>query len=82
MVVESLNVGGVDERNNWKANVHFIKSCFEDAGGTQGSDPSEICTSVAGQTQIPEYPTIRAQHSAYLQGPAFAEKARRSGRCS
>lgn len=60
----------------------FQKILFKDAGGTQGCDPTEIRTGMAGPTQIPEYPTICAQHSAHLQGPAFAEKARRSGKCS
>lgn len=79
MVVAFPNIGGV-ERNSGRPVCISQTLCFKDAGGTQGCDPSEVCTGVAGQTQIPEYPTIRAQHSAYLQGPALAEKARRSGR--
>lgn len=62
--------------------MHFTKSSFKDAKGTQGYDPSEIRQGMAGQTQISEYPTIRAQHSAHLQSSAFAEKARRPGKCS
>lgn len=83
LVVTSLNTERVDEKKQGDPfafhKIFFLKMLKEHKAVI-------LFRNMPGHgwpDEISEYPTIfRAQHSAHLQSSAFAEKARRPGKCS
>lgn len=64
---------------DWANYRQMLILCSKDAWGAEGCGPAEICPCVACQAQIPEHSALCAEHPAFIQSSAAAEKDRRTG---